>query len=174
MNDIIYSTYDAGNVVIFDNAVYIKEGEVNHFPERGKKDSDKEFTETTFEYDDNDSTSGLLHETWTAEEMAIAHLSEHSGDIESPEEHQFIAPIGGIFRFYCAYNNFDIDLLVNDVDVTPYGGAYNKDVRSTIQKSYPIKLLKGDIVKMIKCNNTAGITTGPGHYFFLPYQYPYE
>lgn len=36
-NDIIYSTYDAGNVVIFDNAVYIKEGEVNHFPERGKK-----------------------------------------------------------------------------------------------------------------------------------------
>ena len=36
-NDIIYSTYDAGDVVIFDNAVYIKEGEVNHFPERGKK-----------------------------------------------------------------------------------------------------------------------------------------
>ena len=26
-NDIIYSTYDAGNVVIFDNAVYIKEEE---------------------------------------------------------------------------------------------------------------------------------------------------
>lgn len=77
-NDIIYSTYDAGNVVIFDNAVYIKEGEVNHFPERGKKDSDKEYTETTFDYDDNGSLSGTNHKIWTAEEMAIAHLTEHN------------------------------------------------------------------------------------------------
>lgn len=78
-NDIIYSTYDAGNVVIFDNAVYIKEGEVNHFPERGKKDSDKEYNSVTFAYDDNNELSGTLHNIWTAEEMAIANLKEHTG-----------------------------------------------------------------------------------------------
>ena len=169
-NDIIYSTYDAGDVVIFDNAVYIKEGEVNHFPERGKKNSDKEYTETTFDYDDNNELSGTLHNVWTAEEMAIANLSEHSGYINSPEEHQFIAPIGGIFRFCGSYRNTDIKIYINDAFVTPWA---NFD-RSELKESIAFKLLKDDVVKISKCKNGSVYGTGPGTYIFLPYQYPYE
>ena len=169
MANIVYSTYDAGNVVIFDNKIYINKGEVNHFPTRGKKDSDKEYNSVTFEYDDNNALSGTVHNIWTAEEMAIANLNEHSGYIDSTAEYQFIAPTGGIFRFYCGYRNTDISITINDAYVTPWA---NFD-RSELKNSIVFKLLKNDVVKISGCNNGGVYGTGPGTYIFLPYQYPY-
>lgn len=165
-NDIIYSTYDAGDVVIFDNAVYIKEGEVNHFPERGKKDSDKAYTSVTFAYDDNNELSGTLHNVWTAEEMAIANLKEHTGVVlNSVKNGEFIAPFGGILRVYCSYRNLDVTITINDADVTQWA---NYD-RAEIESSIPYKLIKNDVVKFAWRFDTGDLT-----YFFLPYQYPYE
>lgn len=169
MANTIYSTYDAGDVVIFDNKIYINKGEVNHFPTRGKKDSDKEYISTIFEYDDNNELSGIVHNEWTAEEMAISNLKEHSGYIDSTAEHQFIAPAGGIFRFYGSYRNTDIKIYINDVLLTPWTNFE----RSTLEKSIAFKLLKDDVVKISGCNNGGVYGTGPGTYFFLPYQYPY-
>lgn len=166
-NDIIYSTYDAGNVVIFDNAVYIKEGEVNHFPERGKKDSDKEYTSVTFTYDDNNELSGTVHNIWTAEEMAIAHLEEHA-KITTSDKDTFVAPYGGIFRCYFGCINGSLSILVNNMSVID---LKYQDPYTSLNNSLSIKLFKDDIVSWPNYSDTwfKELT-----YFFLPYQYPYE
>lgn len=166
-NDIIYSTYDAGDVVIFDNAVYIKEGEVNHFPERGKKDSDKEYTSVTFNYDDNNELSGTLHNVWTAEEMAIAHLEEHS-KITTSDTDTFIAPVGGIFRCYFGCINGSLSILVNNNSTI---NLKYQDPYTSLNNSLSIKLLKNDIVSW---PNYSYAWFNELTYFFLPYQYPYE
>lgn len=70
--------------------------------------------------------------------MAIAHLDEHAKSIDSPEEHQFIAPAGGIFRFYGGYNSYDISVTVNDVLMSPFG-SFNY---VNLTDSFVIKLLK--------------------------------
>ena len=166
MADIVYSTYDAGNVVIFDNFVYIKEGEVKHFPDRGRNNLDKEYNSVTFEYDDNNSKDGNIHKTWTAEEIAISNLKEHTGIVlNSVKNGEFIAPFSGILRVYCSYRNQDISITINDAYVTPWA---NYD-RAKIETSIPFKLIKGDVVKFEWSFNTGDLT-----YFFLPYQYPYE
>lgn len=172
-NDIIYSTYDAGNVVIFDNAVYIKEGEVNHFPERGKKDSDKEYTSVTFNYDDNNELSGIVHNVWTAEEMAIAHLDEHHGTVmprfSGNSTKEIIAPIGGIFRYYAYFNDYGIKIYLNDADISIDGDFLHE----YIEDSVAIKVLKGDRIKIDNTINS-GSDGYACYWFFLPYQYPYE
>jgi len=76
MDRFIYSTYDAGSVAIFDDHVYRKVGETFQKPDRSCKESDiVNIQSLRFNRDDNNSTTGSVHNTWTNVEMAISNLS---------------------------------------------------------------------------------------------------
>jgi len=177
----IYSTFDAGDVATFDNAVYIKQGMTYVKPNKSWKTTDiVNIKGLTFNRDDNNDLNGDVHKEWRPIEIAISNLPQYTSLVWSnptimdvdirrilesipsllTKNLRFEVPADGIARIII-YNEMEFDITVNitinDVPI-PYflkGNASMKDANA-------YKVMAGDVIEIPNRLSRAII---------LPYEY---
>ena len=180
----IYSTFDAGEVATFDNAVYVRQGFTQRKPNKSWKTTDIiNIKGMSFMRDDNNALDGDMHKDWSAIEIAISNLQQNTSKVwKNPtvmnvdvsmiaesikdildDSLTFTVAADGIARVI-VYGSTEYDttisIKINGVDVPFFlkGNASMKDANA-------YKVMAGDVISV------------PGRYarvFVLPYEYNAE